>query len=156
MAKQPSFVVRPVNWQASREKLHAIRRKVFVEEQHVPEELEWDDIDPRCYHVLALAGSGAAIGTGRLTPDGHIGRMAVLKKWRGKGVGSAILRTLMSYARMEGFETVQLHAQTHAVGFYEKHGFRTVGGEFMEAGIPHLRMEIRIEPLPSRPRPRNG
>src|SRR5512146_189023 len=114
------FVVRPVNWRASREELHAVRRTVFVEEQHVPEELEWDAVDPDCYHVLALSGDGTPIGTGRLVPDGHIGRMAVLKEWRGKGVGGAILETLLGYARMDGFGTVKLHAQTRAVGFYRK------------------------------------
>lgn len=146
----PPFVVRPVNYTAHREQLHAIRRSVFVEEQHVPEELEWDEIDERCYHVLAFAADGAPIGTGRLLLDGHIGRMAVLQAWRGKGVGSAILKMLLELAQKEGFTLVRLHAQTHAVGFYAKHGFKPTGNEFMEAGIPHRAMTIRLDPLPSR------
>jgi len=144
MPKPQSFVIRPVNWNASREHLRAIRRAVFIEEQHVPEDLEWDAVDSSCYHVLALCGEGTPIGTGRLLPDGHIGRMAVLKEWRGKGVGSAILDTLLGYARMEKLETVKLHAQTHAVEFYRKHGFTVAGDEFMEAGIPHRCMEIHL------------
>ena len=143
----PSFVVRPVNWNTSREHLQAIRRAVFIEEQHVPEELEWDAVDPSCYHVLALSADGTPIGTGRLVPDGHIGRMAVLKEWRGKGVGSVILETLLSYARMEKFDTVKLHAQTHAVDFYRKHGFTASGKKFLEAGILHRHMEIHLNTL---------
>lgn len=144
----PPFIIRPVNWQAHRDKLHAIRRTVFIEEQNVPEELEWDEIDARCYHVLAFAADGTPIGTGRLVLDGHIGRMAVLREWRGKGVGSAILETLLGYAQKEGFRTVKLHAQTHAVGFYAKRGFKVAGGEFMEAGIPHRTMTIKLKRLP--------
>ena len=145
-----SFLVRPVNWKADRNKLHAVRRTVFIEEQNVPEELEWDEIDERCYHVLAFADDGAPIGTGRLLLDGHIGRMAVLKAWRGRGVGSAILKMLLLLAQKEGLESVDLHAQTHAVDFYAKHGFMATGGEFMEAGIPHRAMTIKLEPLPAR------
>jgi predicted GNAT family N-acyltransferase len=144
------FVIRPVNYTAHRDQLHAIRRSVFIEEQSVPEELEWDEIDERCYHVLAFDPDGAPIGTGRLVLDGHIGRMAVLKAWRGKSVGSAILKMLLVLAQKEGIALVRLHAQTHAVGFYAKHGFKATGKEFMEAGIPHRAMTIRLDPLPSR------
>jgi predicted GNAT family N-acyltransferase len=144
----PPYVVRPVNWNASRNKLRAIRREVFIEEQHVPEELEWDDADERAYHVLATDDEGEPIGTGRLKLDGQIGRMAVAKPWRGRGVGAAILRTLIDLARKEGCSVVRLHAQTHALQFYAKHGFTAVGGEFDEAGIPHRAMELRLEPEP--------
>lgn len=146
----PPFVIRPVNWNAHRGTLHAIRRTVFIEEQNVPEELEWDENDERCHHVLAFAADGAPIGTGRLLLDGHIGRMAVLKAWRGRGVGSAILKMLLLLAQKEGLESVSLHAQTHALSFYARHGFTAAGGEFMEAGIPHRAMTIRLEPLPAR------
>ena len=155
MPAEPSFIIRPVNFDASRAALHAIRRTVFIEEQHVPEELEWDDVDQGCYHVLALSSDGSPIGTGRLVPDGHIGRMAVLKSWRGKGVGRAILETLLLYARKEGLDTVKLHAQTQAVGFYEKRGFNVIGEEFMEAGIPHRMMTIKLDSPPSRLSPAN-
>jgi predicted GNAT family N-acyltransferase len=145
MPAQP-FVVRPVNWNASRDQLRAVRHAVFVEEQHVPEELEWDEADERAYHVLASDEEGVAIGTGRLRLDGQIGRMAVAREWRGRGVGGAILAALLELARKEGCTVVRLHAQTHALGFYGKYGFSAVGAEFDEAGIPHRTMELRLEP----------
>jgi predicted GNAT family N-acyltransferase len=150
MTEQPTFRVRPVNWLANRDKLDAVRRSVFVEEQNVPEALEWDDMDESSYHVLALDGDDTPIGTGRLLLDGHIGRMAVLKAWRGRGVGGAILMALLGLAQKEGHETVILNAQTHALAFYKKHGFKVFGSEFMEAGIPHRAMKISIRPLPAR------
>jgi predicted GNAT family N-acyltransferase len=142
----PPFIVRPVNWNAAREKLHAVRRAVFIEEQQVPEELEWDDADERSYHVLATSSDGTAIGTGRLKLDCQIGRMAVLREWRGRGVGDAILRALLGLAHKEGCSVVRLHAQTHALAFYERHGFTAIDGEFEEAGIPHRAMELRLGP----------
>ena len=142
------FVVRPVNWLATREKLRVVRHSVFVEEQKVPEELEWDDADERAYHVLATAPDGTPIGTGRLKLDCHIGRMAVVKHWRGRGVGASILSTLISLAEKEGCDTVRLHAQTHAIEFYAKFGFTAVGEEFEEAGIPHRLMELTFARQP--------
>src|SRR5256885_14832476 len=91
----PSFIVRPVNWLATRDKLHAVRRTVFIEEQKVPEELEWDEADEHSYHVLATTQDGTPIGTGRLKLDCQIGRMAVVKEWRGRGVGAAIMQLLL-------------------------------------------------------------
>ena len=144
----PPFVVRPVNWIATRDKLRALRRAVFIEEQHVPEELEWDDADERAYHVLAMSEEGEPIGTGRLKLDGQIGRMAVARQWRRRGVGAAILQTLVGLARKEGCTMVRLHAQTRAVAFYAKYGFAVIGEEFEEAGIAHRLMELKLEPEP--------
>jgi predicted GNAT family N-acyltransferase len=141
----PLFIVRPVNWLATRDKLAAVRRAVFVIEQNVPEELEWDQDDERAYHVLATAAEdGAPIGTGRLKLDCHIGRMAVVQQWRRRGVGSAILRTLVELAAKEGCAMVRLHAQTHAMSFYEVHGFTAYGPQFDEAGIAHRKMELSL------------
>jgi predicted GNAT family N-acyltransferase len=141
----PLFIVRPVNWLATRDKLASVRRAVFVLEQHVPEELEWDQDDERAYHVLAAAvEDGTPIGTGRLKLDCHIGRMAVLRNWRRRGVGSAILRTLLELAGKEGCTVVRLHAQTHAIPFYEAHGFTAYGPQFDEAGIAHREMALRL------------
>ena len=147
----PVFTVRPVNWLASREALRAVRQAVFVKEQKVPEELEWDDADERAYHVLATAVDGKPIGTGRLLLDCHIGRMAVLKSWRGRGVGSAILTMLIDFARKEGCEAVHLNAQTHALDFYARFGFTPVGGHFDEAGIPHQAMTLALTPSAATP-----
>ena len=140
VSESASYGVKAVDWDSARESLRAVRRKVFVEEQHVPEELEWDEEDARSRHVLAVAADGTPIGTGRLLPDGHIGRMAVLIAWRNRGVGSALMNLLLRMAGESGHSVVRLHAQTHAAGFYAKHGFEADGVEFMEAGIPHVLM----------------
>ena len=149
--ESPVFTVRPVNWHASREALRGVRRTVFVKEQHVPEELEWDDADEHAYHVLATAVDGKPIGTGRLRLDCHIGRMAVLKSWRGRGVGGAILSMLIDFARREGCTEVHLHAQTHALDFYTRFGFVAVGERFDEAGIPHQAMTLDLTTAPAKP-----
>jgi predicted GNAT family N-acyltransferase len=131
-------------WRTDRASLAKIRRTVFVLEQQVPEEEEWDDLDAVSRHVIALAADSAAIGTGRLLPDGRIGRMAVLKDWRGLGVGSALLSALIAMARENGYTETRLHAQTHAMAFYRKHGYVPVGDEFMEAGILHVEMRLPL------------
>ena len=134
------FTVKPVYWQASQAQLRAIRAKVFIEEQGVPQELEWDGLDEHAYHVMALAADGTPIGTGRLLQDGHIGRVAVLKEWRGKGVGKALLDLLLVVANKMGYEEVKLNAQVRVLDFYQGRGFVAQGKEFMEAGIPHVAM----------------
>ena len=101
--------------------------------------MEWDEFDPQSRHVMAMA-DGVPIGTGRLLPDGHIGRMAVLREWRGRGAGSALLTGLMDIARALGMRRVLLNAQVQALPFYLRHGFQAEGEEFLDAGIPHLRM----------------
>jgi predicted GNAT family N-acyltransferase len=143
---RPAFFVKSVTWAASRELLSAVRHAVFVEEQKVPPELEWDDADERAFHVLATAADGTPIGTARLKLDGRIGRMAVVKSWRGRGVGSKMLSALLDVARKQGCKTVRLHAQTQAVGFYARHGFTAAGVEFQEAGIAHRVMELKLLP----------
>ena len=96
------FTVKPVYWNATQQVLRAIRSKVFVEEQGVPPELEWDGLDEHAYHVMAFAADGTPIGTGRLLQDGHIGRLAVLQEWRGKGVGRAIARHAAGRRQQDG------------------------------------------------------
>lgn len=117
-----------------------VRESVFVEEQKVPREIEMDEHDAVSRHVIASDADGGAIGTGRLLADGHIGRMAVLAGWRGKGVGRALLERLIEEAAGQGLRHLALHAQTHACGFYRRFGFVEEGPEFMEAGIPHRTM----------------
>jgi predicted GNAT family N-acyltransferase len=141
VAEPLSFTVKPVYWNASQKEIKAIRDKVFVEEQRVPPELEWDGLDEGSYHVLAYAPDGAPIGTGRILQDGRIGRLAVLSEWRGKGVGRALLELLLVVANKMGNEVVELHAQTQVIGFYRKRGFTRHGKEFIEAGIPHIAMK---------------
>lgn len=135
--------VRIANWLDDGDVLQAIREIVFVNEQHVPVELEWDGLDADCIHVLAFSGE-TPIGTARLLLDGHIGRMAVLKNWRNKGVGSAMLQRLLVEIRHRGIQHAVLNAQLVAAGFYRRFGFQTEGEEFMDAGIPHIRMVLKI------------
>ena len=128
-----------LHWAAARAEASRIRLKVFVEEQRVPREIEMDEKDAVCVHALAYA-QGRVVGTGRLLPDGHIGRMAVLRENRAQGVGGAILERLVEEARRRGMRQVVLSAQTHALGFYRGHGFAEEGEVFEEAGIPHQEM----------------
>jgi len=121
-----------------------VREEVFVREQGVPLDMEWDEFDTTSRHVVAFDAAGQAIGTGRLLEDGHIGRMAVLPEWRGQGVGRALLERLLEDAVAAGQEELILHAQTQAAGFYRRFGFVEAGAEFMEAGIPHLRMQRQL------------
>ena len=146
MSAPLKFSVRNADWTRDKAALQAIRREVFVIEQRVPEHEEWDDRDVVCRHMLAIAHDGVPIGTGRLLPDGYIGRMAVLKPWRGHGVGRALLLKLLETAREYGHSEIRLHAQTHALEFYRKHGFTPLGAEFMEAGIPHYEMRLALKP----------
>jgi len=144
MSVSPVFGVRRVGWSDAGLQLRAIRTAVFIDEQNVPVELEWDGLDVLCLHVVAEAATGEAIGTGRLLPDGHIGRMAVLKSWRRRGVGRALLLELLAAAGERGHERVELNAQTRAIGLYARFGFGVVGDEFMEAGIPHRTMRMEL------------
>lgn len=137
----PPFSVRLCDWDVARIEAREIRELVFVREQGVPPQLEMDEQDALCDHALAYAQEGCAVGTGRLLPDGHIGRMAVLKEWRGKGVGALLLQALVEQARSRGHATVRLNAQTQAAGFYRRSGFDVSGPEFMEAGIAHVAMQ---------------
>lgn len=126
-----------------RERIMQVRHAVFVEEQGVPESLENDDKDPLCRHALLLMHD-RPVATGRLEGDGHIGRIAVIRPLRGKGLGSRIVTFLEGKAKARGLHRVYLGAQLQAIPFYEKLGFRCFGPEFMDAGIPHRYMEKAI------------
>jgi predicted GNAT family N-acyltransferase len=131
------------NWHTQQAQAVPLRHAVFVLEQHVPLELELDEMDALSVHALAMHGD-EAVGTARLLPDGHVGRMAVLPAWRGQGVGSALLQALLEHARSQGHAQVLLNAQVHAAGFYARHGFVQQGGVFDDAGIPHVEMVRRL------------
>jgi predicted GNAT family N-acyltransferase len=132
------------DWPSVRSRAEPVRYEVFVEEQRVPAEIELDEFDPVSLHALALDGQGRVLGTGRLLPDGHIGRMAVLKQARGRGVGSALLRRLIDAARMRGDRQLVLSAQTHAIAFYARFGFVAEGEDYDDAGIPHRTMRMIV------------
>ncbi|HEU4622603.1 MAG TPA: GNAT family N-acetyltransferase [Burkholderiaceae bacterium] len=134
------------SWRALAPHARPIRLDVFVREQHVPVELEWDGIDEQCTHAIAYDAHGQPVGTGRLVPDGHIGRMAVLKNARGQGHGGRILEALVALARSRGHREVVLSAQTHARDFYERHGFVARGDEYLDADIAHIEMRRLLAP----------
>lgn len=141
-----------VTWAEAAAALTALRMAVFVDEQGVPPELELDGLDAACRHVVVWGRGGEALGTARMHLDGHrakIGRMALRKPWRGRGLGQAMLQALVEEARRLGVTTLVLSAQTAAVGFYAKAGFQAVGPVFDDAGIPHRRMELALTPSAS-------
>jgi predicted GNAT family N-acyltransferase len=149
----PSYTVRVVEDLAGREACFAVRKEVFVAEQGVPEEIEYDAYDAVAVHVLAVREDGLPLGTGRLLHGeaavgrtggdasvGSLGRLAVVRAARGLGVGAALVRAVEEAARARGLAAVDLHAQTHALGFYERLGYTAYGPEFPDAGIAHRAM----------------
>jgi predicted GNAT family N-acyltransferase len=138
------FRIELMSWEQACEEASRIRFRVFVEEQGVPREIELDEQDPQCLHALAFDERGAAVGTGRLLPDAHIGRMAVLPERRRHGVGALLLERLVEAARERGDAEVLLSAQVHAESFYRRHGFETLGEIYEEAGIAHRAMRRKL------------
>ncbi|WP_327404746.1 GNAT family N-acetyltransferase [Streptomyces sp. NBC_01288] len=147
------YVVRVAEDPADREACFAVRKEVFVVEQGVPQEIEYDDHDAVATHVLAVREDGVPLGTGRLLYGeaaaaktggdptvGSLGRLAVTKEARGLGVGVELVRAIEDAARARGLAAVDLHAQTHALGFYERLGYEAYGPEFPDAGISHRAM----------------
>ncbi|MBD0419889.1 GNAT family N-acetyltransferase [Streptomyces sp. TRM S81-3] len=152
-AHVPSYQVRIAEDPADREACFAVRKDVFVVEQRVPEDIEYDAYDAVAVHVLAVREDGVPLGTGRLLHGasaaaktggdpavGSLGRLAVTRAARGLGVGAALVRAVEEAARARGLTAVDLHAQTHALGFYERLGYEAYGPEFPDAGIPHRAM----------------
>ena len=137
--------IHEVSWENHQSELRAVRNAVFIEEQNVPRELEWDGMDETSIHFMAETTDGDVIGAARLMPSGQIGRMAVLIPQRGQGVGRKLLDLAISSARQRGMEEVFLHAQSYALEFYQKAGFIADGDEFEEAGIPHRSMTLGMK-----------
>lgn len=137
--------VSPVIWQQQKQALRFIRTRVFIEEQNVPVELEWDDADQDAVHFLAYFNQ-EAVACARLLPSGQIGRMAVLKPFRDKGIGKALLLGVINYAEEKNIGPLFLHAQNQAIPFYDKLGFQIHGEEFMDAGIAHHEMLYSPKP----------
>ncbi|MFJ4757345.1 GNAT family N-acetyltransferase [Streptomyces sp. NPDC088763] len=153
------YTVRVAEDPADREACFAVRKEVFVAEQGVPPEVEYDAYDAGAVHVLAVREDGLPLGTGRLLHGeaaaaktggdplvGSLGRLAVTKEARGLGVGAALVRAIEDAARVSGLTAVDLHAQTHALGFYERLGYLAYGPEFPDAGIPHRAMRRALTP----------
>jgi len=129
--------------------IKAVRQQVFIVEQHVPVELEWDELDGSCLHLLVSNANESNIATARMYIENtlaYIGRMAVLKPYRRQGIGSLMLHTLLEQAQLNAVKEVMLNAQTVAIDFYEQHGFQATGDEFLDAGIPHYKMTKYLRP----------
>lgn len=139
-SRNPMSVIKIVSWSEAKKELSSIRLKVFVEEQNVPLGEEIDGKDPDCTQFLALNANNTPVACARLSPDGQIGRMAVLMQERGTGLGAQLLSVVVKQALKEKHTNIHLHAQTQALEFYHKAGFVVEGEEFMDAGIPHLNM----------------
>ncbi|PWB31875.1 GNAT family N-acetyltransferase [Pseudomonas sp. SDI] len=131
--------VRVADWQKDNADIRRIREAVFILEQSVPPELEWDADDNDAIHFLAFEGD-FAVGTARLLQDGQIGRVSVLKDWRGLKVGDALMQAAIDEAQHRDLKQQMLTAQVHATAFYERLGFKVVSEEFLEAGIAHVDM----------------
>ena len=138
------FRIELMNWEQAGPIAGPIRWGIFVGEQNVPPGIELDDKDPDCLHAVAYDEKGTAIGTGRLLPDGHIGRIAVVKDWRRRGVGDAILEALVAEARKRGHAEVVVAAQLQAAEFYRNHGFVADGKVYQDAGILHGNMRKKF------------
>ena len=147
------FHVEPADYHADFDDLRAVREQVFITEQRIPKAIELDRIDPDCIHLIARDNLHQAIGTARLSPDHKFGRMAVLKAWRNKGVGKALLLAMIDKARKLGWVEVTLNAQIDSIRFYEKFGFANVGDVFIEANIAHQAMQLALEPISASSRP---
>ena len=132
------------NWEQAQPVAGPLRFAIFVGEQNVPSGIELDDQDAHCMHAVAYDVDNKAIGTGRLLPDGHIGRMAVVKEWRRRGIGAEIMAALMSEARKQGHKQVVLSAQLQAAEFYRELGFVAEGKVYPEAGILHQKMVRKL------------
>lgn len=145
MTNRDEFSIRLANWPRDRGAIRQVRETVFIHEQKVPAVLEWDDQDDHCLHALALDAQQQVIATGRLLPTGQLGRMAVLRSWRGRGVGESLLTCLLGEARRQGLKEVFLHAQLRVMDFYRRSGFTAEGETFTEADIPHQTMRLNFE-----------
>jgi len=132
-----------VNFSEKQAEITSVRRAVFVEEQNVPENIDFDGSDTDFIHVLATDKNGRPVGTARINHKGRIGRMAVLKNYRRQGIGRKMIQALMDYGRKNSITDFHVSSQITAVGFYKKMGFEPFGEEFLEAGIKHIKMKLK-------------
>jgi predicted GNAT family N-acyltransferase len=139
------FSIEQLSWQSPKQAmLKALREQVFIIEQSVPEYIEWDEYDESAIHLLALDDAQQAIGCARILLErGRVGRMGVLKAWRGNGVGYALLMEAIAISKAHGLQQLQLSSQTHAIPFYEKAGFVVTSDAYIDANIWHKDMELK-------------
>ena len=136
--------VEQVAWADGQTLIRPIREAVFIQEQKVPVELEWDELDVTCIQLLAFSGNDA-VGTARMTAEGKIGRMDVLSGYRGLGVGKSLLSKMIQLAQKAHLSGVVLDAQVSAIPFYQSFGFEMMSEPFMDAGIAHRKMKLFVD-----------
>lgn len=139
-----NFKILQTDWQTRHMALMAIREQVFIVEQHVPIALEWDNADASATHFLVVNAAGVAIACARVLADGYIGRMAVVKAYRGLGIGRELLKQAITFCKEQGFREVRLSAQKHALNFYAQAGFVVCSVEYLDADIPHYDMRLNL------------
>lgn len=136
-------MIQQVTWQAAENKLRTVRTPVFIEEQFVTPEFEWDEFDASAVHLLAIY-ENQPIACLRIIHYEKIGRMAVIKHWRGFGLGAALLLEAISICKKHGSPSIYLSAQTHAINFYQKAGFKQISDEYCDVDIPHVDMRLDL------------
>ena len=139
------YRIEKVSWDTHKHLLKRIRQRVFIEEQGVLPQQEWDELDGASHHFLALDEHGQAVGTARLTRSGKLGRLAVLQQHRGRGLGRMLVESVIELASELGLESLRADAQVYALGFYRKLGFETYGEEFLDALIPHMKVKLLLK-----------
>ena len=143
MRKPNNYAVKIVIWAEAEAMLRAVREPVFVLEQLVSPAFEWDELDAKATHILAVSNQNQAIGCARIIGN-KVGRMAVLKEWRGLGVGKAILAMAIETCKKNGEKTIKLSAQTHAIDFYKKASFSVTSRQYQDLHIPHVDMQLNL------------
>ncbi|MFM9834943.1 MAG: GNAT family N-acetyltransferase [Methylophilaceae bacterium] len=139
------FIIEQISWHSPNQvMLKALREAVFIKEQHVPLHIEWDEHDQDAIHLLAFDHSGQAIACARILKIGRVGRMAVLREWRGKGLGLALLDEAIKICKSLGIQNVSISSQTHAIAFYQKAGFTVTSEAYIDANIWHVDMQRAI------------
>lgn len=133
------------HWAEYKAQLMQVRTLVFMDEQQVSADLEWDGLDAAALHLVALSDDNQAVGCARLLADGSIGRMAVLKTWRGKGIGSMLLDTAIRVHQRQAVPLIKLSAQMHAILFYQKAGFEVCSHPYLDANIMHVDMYLKAD-----------
>ena len=139
------YRIEVLDWDSPQQpQLKAVREQVFIIEQRVPLSIEWDEHDAEALHLLAVDENHQAIGCARILKHGRIGRMAVLKQWRGQGVGQALLNKALQICQGLGMQQVALSSQTHAIPFYRQAGFEVTSDAYIDANIWHVDMQRNI------------
>jgi predicted GNAT family N-acyltransferase len=141
-----NYRIEVLSWQSEKQvQLKAVREEVFIVEQHVPLDIEWDEFDETAIHLLALNDQEQAVACARILPTkGRIGRMGVLKAWRGCGIGYALLEKAIAICQSQEIKKISLSSQTHAIEFYKKAGFVVTSEAYIDVNIWHVDMQLEV------------